>query len=153
MEKLTTSLCTIECTISRRILREYTSSWIGTLDHFSFFLNLMNHYFTWLQYFIPLSCFRAYHLGHFDIKTLFLLRSYYKTLQDDRAVVNRAQSGEPSKDHQGQVSVTATRQSMTAILDPQGPQSATCGRVGLASPYTPQARPGACARAPCQEGV
>jgi hypothetical protein len=67
---------------------------------------------------MPLSSFRAYRLGHFDIKTLFLLRSYYKTLQHDRAVVNQARSQEPSKDHQGQVSVTATRQSLTVILDP-----------------------------------
>ena len=56
---------------------------------------------------------------------------------EDRAVVNRAWSREPSKDHQGQVSITAVRQSLTAILDLQGPQSATRGRVGLASPYTP----------------
>ncbi len=141
VEKLTTSLCTIKCTISRRILREYTSSRVGTLDHFSFFLNLINQYFTRLQYFIPLSSFHAYRLGHFDIKTLFLLSSYYKTLQDDRAVVNRARSQEPFKDHQGQISVTATPRSLTAILDPEGPRSASCGGVGLASSYTPRARP------------
>jgi hypothetical protein len=34
-----------------------------------------------LNYFIPPSSFRqlcAYRLGHFEFKTLFLLRSYYK---------------------------------------------------------------------------
>ena len=64
-----------------------------------------------------------------------------KPLQDERAVVNQVRSQEPSKDHQGQVSIIATHQSLTGILDPQGLQSTACGGVGLASLYTPQARP------------
>jgi hypothetical protein len=56
---------------------------------------------------------------------------------EDRVVVNRARSQEPFKDHQGQVSITAARQSLMAILDPQGPRSVTRSGVWLASPYTP----------------
>ncbi len=132
--------------ILRQIYRipTYMESYTPTcLDFRCSLINLIIHYFTRFNtsfHFLP---FHAYRLGHFDIKQQ---PSFYwgvttKTLQDDRAVVNRARSQEPSKDHQVQVSVTAMRQSSTAILDPQGPRCATCGRVGLMSPYTPRARP------------
>ncbi len=42
-------------------------------------INLIIHYFTRLRYFIPPSLFHAYRLGHFDTKTLFLLRNSYET--------------------------------------------------------------------------
>jgi hypothetical protein len=77
------------------------------LDFRCSLINLIILYFTRLQCFIPLSSFRAYRLGYFDIKILFLLRSYYKNATDKRAVVNQARSQEPSKDHQGQVSIIA----------------------------------------------
>jgi hypothetical protein len=116
------------------------------LDLRSSLIKSHNSLFYSIEYFIPLSpYFSAYRLGHFDIKTLFLLRSYYKnttkTPTEVRAVVNQARLQEPSRDHQGQVSVTAARRSSTAILDPQEPQSATPGEFGLASPYAPRARP------------
>ena len=57
-----------------------------------------------------------------------------KTPIDERVVVSFEQSQEPYKDHQGQISIIAACQSSTAILDPQGPQSTTRGKVGLASP-------------------
>jgi hypothetical protein len=36
------------------------------LDFRCSLVNLIIHYFTWLQYFIPLSSFRAYRLGQGD---------------------------------------------------------------------------------------
>jgi hypothetical protein len=130
----------IPCQIYR--IPTYMKSYTPThLDFRCSHINLIIHYFTRFHTSFHVLPFRAYHLGHFDIKTLFLPRSYYNTLQHDRAVVNQARSREPSKDHQGQVSVTTTRQSSTAILDPQGPRSATRGGVGLVSLYTPRARP------------
>ncbi len=46
----------------------------------------------------------------------------------------QAPASKPSRDHQGQVSIIAARQSLTAVNDPPGPRSATCGGVGTAVP-------------------
>ena len=125
--------------IPRQIFRipTYTESYTPTcIDIKSSRINLIILYF--IQYFIPPSSFhqlRAYRLGHFEFKpqTLFLLRSYYKTPAYERVVVSFEQSREPSKDHQGQVSVITACRSLTVVLDPQGSRSATRGGDGLAS--------------------
>jgi hypothetical protein len=48
-------------------------------------------------------------------------------------------SKEPSRGHQGQVSIIASCRSLTAGNAPQGPRSATRGVVGTAVPYTQRA--------------
>ena len=92
-------LCRIKDPMRRRVrifFAKYTGclhTWNPTLRHALtsevVLLNLIILHFTRFNtsfHFLP---FRAYCLGHFDIKVLFLLRSYYKTLQYDRAVVNQ----------------------------------------------------------------
>ncbi len=50
-------------------------------------------------------------------------------------------SREPSRDHQGQVSIIAACRSLMARNAPHGPQSLTCSGVGTAVPQTPRAIP------------
>jgi hypothetical protein len=115
------------------------------LDLRSSLINLIILYFTRFDtsfHFLPFLCLlprTLWYQNPLSTKELLQNPTY------DRAVVNQARSREPSRDHQGQVSVTAAHRSSTAILDPQGPRSATRSGVGLASPYAPQARPW-CAR-------
>ncbi len=47
-------------------------------------------------------------------------------------ILRTLMSKEPSRDHQGQVSIIAARRSLTAENAPQGPQSATRSGVGAA---------------------
>ncbi len=71
-----------------------------------------------------------------------LLRSYYKNKNfffGEWPILRAPASKEPSRDHQGQVSTIATPQSLTTGNAPQGPRSATRGRVGTAVPQTPRA--------------
>jgi hypothetical protein len=49
------------------------------------------------------------------------------------------QAQELSRDHQGQVIVIATCQSLTVGNAPQGPRSTTHSRVEPTGPYTPRA--------------
>ncbi len=138
----------ILCQIYR--IHAYMESYTPTcLDLRSSLINLIILYIYSIRYFISLSSFlpftclpprTVWYQNPLSTKELLQNPTY------DRAVVNQAQSREPSRDYQGQVSVTAALRSLTAILDPQGPWSATRGRVGLASPYAPRARP-LCARA------
>ncbi len=84
---------------------------------------------------------RAVGLGHFEFKLQLhknplLLRSYHENENFffGEWPILRAPKSKPSRGHQGQVSIIATRRSLTSGNDPQGPQSATCGRVGTAVP-------------------
>jgi hypothetical protein len=111
------------------------------LDLRSSLINLIILYFTRFDtsfHFLPFTCLpprTLWYQNPHSTKELLQNPTY------DRAVVNQTQTQEHSRDHQGQVSITTARRSSTAILDPQGPQSATRREVGLASPYAPRARP------------
>ncbi len=83
---------------------------------------------------------RAVGLGHF-VFVLFknppLMRSYYKNENfffGEWPILRAPMSKDPYRGHQGQVSIIATRQSLTAGNDPQGPQTVTCGGVGTEVP-------------------
>jgi hypothetical protein len=88
----------------------------------------------------PNSVDKAVGLGHFEFKLQKnppLLRSYYGNKNfffGEWRILRAPASKEPSRDHQGQVSIIATRQLLTAGNDPQGPQSMTRGGVGTAVP-------------------
>ena len=86
--------------------------------------------------------------GHFEFKTLFLLRSYYESAYrwGSGHIKRSSRESKPSKDHQGQVRVFTARRSSTRRNCPSGPRSATRGRFAHTSPYTPRAMP-RCARA------
>jgi hypothetical protein len=73
-------------------------------------------------------------------KTLFLLRSLCKSYSSGAA---ESRGGVPGafQDHQGQVSVFTTRQSLRRQNCPRGPQIATRSGVKPTSPYTPRAMP------------
>jgi hypothetical protein len=88
----------------------------------------------------PDSVDRAVCLGHFEFKLHKnppLLRSYYKNKNfcfGEWPTLQAPASKEPSRGHQGQVSIIATHLSLTAGNDPQGPRSATPGGVGTVVP-------------------
>ena len=79
--------------------------------------------------------------GHFEFQS----SSTEELLQDQELLFQRvanftcALDQEPSRDHQGQVSASATRCSLTAGNAPQGPRSATRGGVGPVRLYPPRA--------------
>ncbi len=93
----------------------------------------------------PDSIDRAVGLGHFEFKLCKnppLLRSYYKNENfffGEWPILRAPASKEPSRGHQGQVSIIATCQSLMAGNDPQEHRSATRGGVGTAVPQTPRA--------------
>jgi hypothetical protein len=66
-----------------------------------------------------------------------LLRSYYKKenfVFGEWPILCTLMSKEPSSNHQGNVSIIASRRSLRAGNDPQGPQSMTRGGVGTVVP-------------------
>jgi hypothetical protein len=83
----------------------------------------------------PDSLDRAGWPGTLWIQNPPLLMSYYKNTNfffGEWPILCTPTSKEPSRDHQGQVSIIATRRSSTVGNDPQGPRSATRGGVGTA---------------------